>query len=283
MDSSEKLDADGDGLPDHDTKRNTYDAWNFSGTPTYIAVLWLASLKAAMVIADRVGEKSCSDRWGEILKRGKKSLEEKLWNGEYYNLWRNNETTDEALMTDQLDGEWFLRMMGVEGNFSDERVRGVLKFIFDSNFDPEQGLVNATCPEGKNTTIHTYKNCQAEAVWTGIGYAFAALALSVGLKDVADTEIKSIDNNQMRLGHFWDHWECGHHYTRPMSSWSILHAVSGLSVDCENKKLTLNPIDKNITFPLCLPDILAKVTFTDGKCDIECIRGTLDGWDASIK
>ena len=283
MESMEKLDTDGDGLPDHDTKRNTYDAWNFSGIPTYISVLWLSALKAASIIADRVGDKLYADKWNKTLEKGKKSLEEKLWNGKYYNLWRNGGTTDEALMTDQLDGEWFLRMMGVEGNFSDERVRSVLKLIFESNFDPEQGLINATCPEGKNTTIHTYKNCQAEAVWTGIGYAFAALALSVGLKDVADTEIKSIGNNQMRLGHFWDHWECGHHYTRPMSSWSILHAVSGLSVDYENKKLTLNPIDKNITFPLCLPDILAKVRFTDGKCDIECIRGTLDGWDVSVR
>ena len=283
MDSMEKLDTDGDGLPDHDTKRNTYDAWNFSGTPTYICVLWLAALKAATIIADRVGDKSFADKWSDILERGKKSLDEKLWNGEYYNLWRNESETDESLMTDQLDGEWFLRMMGVQGNIPDERVRDILNIIFAQNFDPEQGLVNATCPEGKKTTVHTYKNCQTSAVWTGIGYAFAALALSVGLRDIADTEIKSIDNNQMRLGHFWDHWECGHHYTRPMSSWSILHAVAGLSVDYENKKLAFNPIDKNMMFPLCLPDILAKVTFTDGKCDIECIKGNLDGWEIKVK
>ncbi|MBQ3889012.1 MAG: hypothetical protein II738_04605, partial [Clostridia bacterium] len=46
MDSIGALDSDGDGLPDRDTKRNTYDAWNFSGTPAYISVLWLAALKA---------------------------------------------------------------------------------------------------------------------------------------------------------------------------------------------------------------------------------------------
>ena len=95
-----------------------------------------------------------------------------------------------------------------------------------------------TVPENKKTTIHTYNNCQAIAVWTGIGYAFAALALSVGLREIADREIGSIDENQMRLGHFWDHWECGHHYTRPMSSWSTLIAASGMKVDYANKKLT---------------------------------------------
>ena len=283
MDSTETLDKDKDGLPDYDTKRNTYDAWNFLGTPAYIDVLWLAALKAAAIIAERVGDKERFDKWNGILERGKKSLEEKLWNGEYYNLWRNNEETDESLMTDQLDGEWFLRMTGLEGNIPDERVNSVLDLIFNANFDNEQGLVNATVPENKKTSIHTYKNCQTIAVWTGIGYAFAALALSVGLKDIADTEIRSIADNQMRLGHFWDHWECGHHYTRPMSSWTILNAISGMAVDCENKKLTFRPVDKNLTFPLCLPDILARVTFDHGEMSIDCISGDLSGWDISVQ
>ena len=282
MDSTETLDTDKDGLPDYNTKRNTYDAWNFSGTPAYIDVLWLAALKAATIIADKVGDRERFDKWNDTLEIGKKSLEEKLWNGEYYNLWRNNEEIDESLMTDQLDGEWFLRMMGLDGNIPDERVSAVLDLIFKANFDSEQGLVNATVPENRKTCIHTYKNCQTIAVWTGIGYAFAALALSVGLKEIADEEIRSIADNQMRLGHFWDHWECGHHYTRPMSSWTILNAVSGISVDYENKKITFNPIDDNITFPLCLPDILAKVTITDGRFDIEYISGNLSGWDISL-
>lgn len=44
---TEELDGDGDGLPDHGTEANTYDAWKFRGTPTYIAGLWLAALSAA--------------------------------------------------------------------------------------------------------------------------------------------------------------------------------------------------------------------------------------------
>ena len=283
MDCMEKLDTDNDGLPDYNTKRNTYDAWNFRGTPVYISVLWMAALKAATIIADKMGDKTRLEKWNNILETGKKSLEEKLWNGEYYNLWRNNDEIDESLMTDQLDGEWFLRMMGIAGNLPDERVNAVLDLIFKTNFDPEQGLVNATVPENRKTSVETYKNCQTIAVWTGIGYAFAALALSVGLNEVADEEINSIADNQMRLGHFWDHWECGHHYTRPMSSWTILNALMGLSVDYENKKISFNPVDKNMTLPLCLPDILAKVTFTDGECTVDCLRGDMSGWEISVK
>ncbi len=283
MDSTELLDSDGDGLPDYDTKRNTYDAWNFSGIPVYIAVLWLAALKAAIFIADRFEDKASADKWAEILNKGKIALEEKLWNGEYYNLWRKGDETDESLMTDQLDGEWFLRMTGLRGNIPDERVASVLDTIFRYNFDPEQGLLNATVPENRKTSVSTYKNCQTIAVWTGIGYAFAALALSVGQREIADTEISSINDNQLRFGHFWDHWECGHHYTRPMSAWSLMLAAAGLKVDYENKRLSMKPIDKNISIPLCLPDILARVTFTDGKCDIECISGSLEQWEITTE
>ena len=283
MDSIEKIDTDGDGLPDYDTKRNTYDAWNFSGASAYISILWLAALKAAAVIAEKAGDSTRYERWTKLLERGRKSLEEKLWNGEYYNLWVDAEQTDESLMTDQLDGEWFLRMTGIEGNLSDSRIRKVAEFIFHNNFDKEQGLVNATVPEGRKTTIHTYKNCQAGAVWTGIGYAFSALALSTGLGEASDTIVSSIHCNQLRLGHFWDHWECGHHYTRPMSSWSTLIAASGMKVDYENKKLSFSPINKNLTFPLILPDILAKVKFADGEISVECLSGSLSEWEIRIQ
>ncbi len=283
MNYIEKIDTDGDGLPDYGTKRNTYDAWNFSGVSAYISVLWLAALKAAAFIAERTGHNNYREKCNTLLEKGKKSLEEKLWNGEYYNLWVDGKETDESLMTAQLDGEWFLRMTGLDGNISDERVRGITELIFRRNFDKEQGLVNATVPEGRKTTIHTYKNCQAEAVWTGIGYAFSALALSVGDRESADAVVGSIHNNQLRLGSFWDHWECGHHYTRPMSSWSTLIAASGMSVDYENKRLKLSPVNKSITFPLVLPDILAKVKITDGEYSIECVKGDLSGWEITVR
>lgn len=283
MDFIAKIDTDGDGLPDYNTKRNTYDAWNFSGASAYISVLWLAALKAAAFIAERTGDKDSCEKWSALLRKGKKSLEEKLWNGEYYNLWVDGSETDESLMTDQLDGEWFLRMLGIGGNLPDERVREVVEFIFRHNFDDEQGLVNATVPENRKTTIYTYKNCQAAAVWTGIGYAFSALALSAGGREIADTVVASIHNNQLRLGHFWDHWECGHHYTRPMSSWSTLIAASGMAVDYENKTLKLSPVNKSCTLPLVLPDILARVKFTDGKCSIEPLKGDLSEWKITVE
>ena len=278
MDSIGALDADGDGLPDHDTTRNTYDAWNFSGTPVYISVLWLAALKAAALLADEMGDSTRAESWRGLLKKGLASLETRLWNGAYYDLWRCGEEKDETLMTDQLDGEWFLRAAGIGGNLPDGRVRDVLRVILANNFTPDGGLINASCPPGRRTTLFSYKNCQTEAVWTGVGYVTAALCLSVGLRDEAEALVAAIQENQSRFGALWDHWECGHHYTRPMSSWTTLHAALGLRVDAARRTIQVNPIAENITLPLCFPGGLGTVEVKNGAVSIRLTEGSLEGW-----
>lgn len=283
MDSIALLNSDGNGLPEHGTRLNTYDSWNFSGTPAYISILWLAALKAAATMAHKFGCHEREEQWSSLLEKGKASLERKLWNGEYYNLWADETNCDESLMSDQLDGEWFLRMIGLEGNLPDSRVRLVLQKIFDHNFDQEAGLINAACPEGRKTTLHTYRNCQAGAVWTGIGYLFSALAMSVGMQEIADTVVDVIYENQRRLGALWDHWECGHHYTRPMSSWTTMIAALGLKLDRENKIIHLSPVENDIIVPLCLPDVLAQVAFHSGACEIHTADGSLEGWDIRVE
>lgn len=277
MASTLRLDRDGDGLPDTDTCRNTYDAWNFAGTPAYIAVLWLAALKAAVGLAAVENDQENAKCWQAALEKGMEALEKKLWNGAYYDLWRTDDDYDGCLMTDQLDGEWFLRMAGLGGNLSDARVRRVLEVIWRHNFDPEDGLVNATCPVEKKTGVFTYHNCQAEACWTGIGYVFGALALRVGLAEMAEIEMETIGRNQARFGEYWSHWECGAWYTRPMSSWTTLTALLGMQLDNNRKTLSLSPA-ANGSMPLCFPGVLAEVTFTENTCVIKPVSGTLDGW-----
>ena len=278
MDAIGALDTDLDGLPDRETGRNTYDAWNFSGTSAYISVLWLAALKAAARIADEARDPERAAVWRGVLEKGLASLERRLWNGEYYDLWRNGEEKDETLMTDQLDGEWFLRVAGIGGNLPDERVRAVLRAVLEHNFDSDGGLVNASCPEGRRTTLPSHKNCQAEANWTGIAYLLASLCLRVGLTEEAKALVSTVQKNQARFGALWDHWECGHHYSRPMSSWTTLTAALGLEVDAGRKRLRLSPAFDNVTLPLCIPGALGAVEVKDGNVRLRLIEGSLEGW-----
>ena len=279
MDSIQLLDQNGDGLPDTDTGRNTYDAWHLSGTPCYIAILWLAALKAGVLLAERMGDEVHRAKWQSILELGKESLEKLLWNGEYYDLWRTDDATDGCLMSDQLDGEWFLRMIGLGGNLPDERIKAVTDLIWQRNYTPETGLLNASCPEDRTTSLYTYLNCQVEAQWTGIGYAFAALMQSVGKSAEALALTETIHRSQTSFGHYWDHWECGFRYSRPMSSWSTLHGLLGLAVDLPGKTLTLRPTvaytdTAPLTAPLCTPEGLGQVRFTPSGCVIECKEGS---------
>lgn len=283
MDSISALDTDGDGLPDSETKRNTYDAWNFAGTPVYISVLRLAALKAASRIAEETGDSVRAEEWKNLLAKGLDSLEKRLWNGEYYNLWMSDNNKDETLMTDQLDGEWFLRMAGIGGNLPEARVKSVMKYILGRNFDPDSGLINASCPEERATTLYSHKNCQAQAVWTGIGYVAAALCLSVGMLSEADAVITAIRDNQAAFGALWDHWECGHHYTRPMSSWTTLIAASGLKVDSARRTIRIKPVSDNITLPLCLPGVLGTLEIRNGSVNIRTVEGSLNGWKVLTK
>ena len=288
MDSIEALDTDGDGLPDEGTTRNTYDAWNFSGTPIYICDLWLSALKAAVKIADVLGEESRKAKWQGLLEKGLASLETRLWNGRYYNLWCRTEgdgstVVDGSLMTDQISGEWFLRAAGIGKNLSDDRVRELMGIIFAENFDPNFGLLNATCPEGRPVSLDTYENCQAGTIWTGIGYTIAALALSLGLEEISRTIMESTHENQLRCGRLWDHEECGPRYTRPLSSWTTLTAAGGLRVDAANKVIRLSPCRGELTVPFCTCDHLGTVTFSGGQCTITLTEGSLEGWEVEVE
>ena len=287
MDSIGELDKDGDGLPDTGTTRNTYDAWNFSGTPVYICILWLAALKAASAVADLLGDVDRAFQWRSVLEKGLDSLERRLWNGRYYDLWRRDENgtafVDGSLMTDQIDGEWFLRVSGIGGILPDEKVCEVLKSVYDGNFTREGGLINATCPEGKSVSLDTYRNCQAEAIWTGIGYTIAALALTVGKTEIADAIVSNTHESQLRLGALWSHQECGYRYTRPLSSWTTMTAASGIEIDSAKKTMSLSPCKNEIKVPVCTCDFIGTAVFHNGNCEITLSEGNLESWKVTLR
>jgi len=241
MDAMAFLDSDHDGLPDRETRRNTYDQWDLRGVPSYLSSLWLGALRFAIRAAKAMGDTTHESAWSSWLGKASESFDKKLWNGEYFSLWVDGGERDECCMTDQLSGIWFSHLAGLDSAISPERVRAALKAVVKYNYNAEQGLVNATYPPGRAAYEPTFGNVQATGNWTGIEYANAAMLIDFGMVSEGLAIIRAVDNRYLRAGRCWNHIECGDHYYRAMSSWATLLALTGFKVDAPAETLSILP------------------------------------------
>lgn len=277
MELTEGLDSDGDGLPDRDAEHNTYDAWCFSGASAYVSVLWLAALEAAAVLAELCGHPKQAAHWRQTAGQSAHALEEKLWNGEYYDLWVDGSARDECCMTDQLDGALFARLTGLGNILPDGRVRQTLDSVWRYNRSEENGLVNASCPSGKRCTLHTFRNCQGLANWSGIEYLTAAFYIMTGRYDRGLALVQGVFERHERLGQLWDHAECGDYYYRPLSSWVLLQALSGVSYQGAGDRLLLGPaaVDGDFHGLWASPAGYGQVSGRPGGRLLTCLQGEI--------
>ena len=277
MANTAALDTDGDGLPDRDTRRNTYDGWNFFGTPSYIASLWLGALLAAVRMAEDLGARKQAAAWKAILRKGTANFERKLWNGEYYSLWVDGKVRDECCMSDQIDGEWFTGLVGLGHALPEERIASALRAIVRYNYSREAGLVNASYPPGRKPRLSTYRNFQQTAPWTGIEYAIASMLFDCGMAAEGRRVVRNIHERYLRAGRFWNHVECGDHYCRAMSSWAVLLGVTGFKADVPRERVSFAPAVAQSRFraPWVSSSGWGSFTLTADAFDLECRGGKI--------
>ncbi len=275
MASTEKLDGDGDGLPDHDTRANTYDAWRFRGIPSYIAGLWLAALTAAVNLAEEMREEKLADHWREILAKGKESFK-KLWNGEYFSLWVDGEERDECLMSGQLDAAWYCKVMGIPGYVEDEYISKVLNQVWKHNYTEESGLINASYPEGKKPTLYTYGNVQVESNWSGIELALSGMYLEMGEFERARAIAANVDRRYVQAGRIFNHEECGGHYYRPLAAWTLMLSLSGFRYEREKAAVTIAPKQETLTAPWFTPYGYGVLKVTKDRVELSVLDGNIE-------
>ena len=272
-----QLDTDGDGLPDKDTRLNTYDNWDFFGTPAYIASLWLAALKAGVRLAEDAGDSATAAQWRDLHGRGAATFDTKLWNGEYYSLWVDGARRDECCMSDQLSGEWYTQLMGLGQSLPRERVVAALRAVVRHNFTPEQGLINASYPAGAAVRFPTFENPQASGNWTGIEYAFASMLMEFGLVEDGVRLVRAVQDRYARAGRVWNHVECGDHYYRAMCSWTTLLAATGFKLDVPRRELTVAPVivGREITAPFVSATAWGEFTQGGRRFELRCRSGAM--------
>ena len=160
---------------------------------------------------------------------------------------------------DQLLGQWWATMLDLGYLLPKDRVGTALDSIMKYNWrwdfgqvpqqrafagDGDMGLLICTWPKGgRPATSILY----ADEDWTGIDYEVAGLLIQEGKIKEAYEIIKSVGDryNGVRrppiMRSPWNEIECGDHYARAMSSWSMLLAAQGMTYSGPDGAIGFDP------------------------------------------
>jgi non-lysosomal glucosylceramidase len=287
-----KWDADRDGVMEGQ-QHNTYDI-EFYGPNSMMGTLYLGALRAAARMARHLGDTKCAQQYEALAEQGGKRLDQALWNGEYY-VQKVNEQEPlakryqygEGCLSDQLLGQWFAEVVNLGKLIPQEHIRATLRSIMKYNFqedfsdfpnvqrlyamNDEKGLLLCSWPHDKRPALpFPY----SDEVWTGIEYQVAAHLIYEGFvkEGLAITQAVR-DRYDGARRNPWDELECGHHYARAMSSWSLLTALSGYAYSAPHKELRFRPRINQANFRALYTTGSAwgsySQTLTKGKLDAE--------------
>jgi hypothetical protein len=78
-------------------------------------------------------------------------------------------------------------------------------------------------------------------VWSGYEYSTSSLMLYLGIKHGEDCFADTRSRYDGERRNPWDEAECGHHYVRPMSSWSGVLALSGFRYHGGERRVSVFP------------------------------------------
>lgn len=228
---------------------NTYDI-HLYGPNTFIGSQYLAALLAC----EKMFEESDPDVSKECRKRfesGSRLYDETCWNGEYYRQIVEFDKYEyqygDGCIADQLLGQWWAHICDLGYVLPKNHIRKALETIFRRNFcrdfrgieqtprqyalPHERGLLNATYEPGKRPKAPLM---YSDEVWSGVEYALASLMIYEGMVSEGMQIVKATrDRYSGTLRNPFNEIECGDHYVRSMSIYSLLLAVTGVQYSLE--------------------------------------------------
>jgi len=254
-----------------DDQWNTYDE-ALHGVTAFISGYYLAALRAGEEWARRMGDVATAERFHAIFENGQKKLIQLCWNGEYFQqhlpdyMARGGEVGP-GCMSDQLIGQWWAHQLGLGYILPKEKVVSALHAIFKYNWKSDltnwkqmprqfagakdKGLIVCTWPKGgRPERVLLY----SDEIWTGIEYQVAGHMIYEGMTTEAFAIVKGARERYDGVPrppiprNPWCEIECGGHYARAMSSWSLLLALSGYEYDGPREILRFNPRQEQGSF-----------------------------------
>jgi non-lysosomal glucosylceramidase len=231
-----RFDRDGDGLVENDGfPDQTYDAWSVEGPSAYTGCLWLASLQATAVMAEKLKKHRKAAYYQRFLEKASAAYERRLWNGTYYDYDSSTSRQHNSIMADALAGQWYTQMSGLPAVVPGEHTRSMLAKIYEKNVKGIRGgsigAMNGVRPDGSIDRT----SLQSQEVWSGSTYALAALMIQNGMVEEAFQTAWGVYHMTYEKMGYWfqtpEAWnEKGNYrsiaYMRPLAIWGMLHALS---------------------------------------------------------
>ncbi|MCX8038083.1 MAG: non-lysosomal glucosylceramidase [Candidatus Sumerlaeia bacterium] len=248
-----------------DEQWHTYDVAAF-GPNSFLGSYYLAALRAGEEMALRAGDAQTAERYRKIFEAGRANLVKLTWNGEYFqqnypDYMTKGRQWGPGCLADQVIGQWWAHQLGLGYVLPKEYVRRALESVFKYNWmsdltdwqhtqrwfadGNDKGLLCCTWPKGGRPPQQIL---YSDEVWTGVEYQVAAHMIYEGMLEEAFCIVKGArerydgraktryDRNP------WDEKECGGHYVRAMSSWSLLLALAGFLYDGPRAQMTFAPV-----------------------------------------
>ncbi len=251
-------DTEGDGVI-RGEQPNTYDI-SIHGANTFIGSLYLAALRSAEEMARLQGDYDLAQRYRDRFEMGSNKYDELCWNGEYFiQVVDLEQHTEQEFGTgchmDQLLGQWWAHALNLGYILPREHVQAAVQNIFEFNRresfrradqkpriymdERDRGTYICTWPHGGRPEVPTQ---YSDEVWSGLEYPVAGLLLFEDNVERALTMLSDVrDRHDGSRRSPWNEVECGDHYVRPMSSWTLLEAAAGYQYDATQGRMTFAP------------------------------------------
>ena len=267
-------DGDRDGVMEG-CQHNTMDVEYYGPNPQ-MGVWYLGALRAAEEMARYLGENDFAATCRDLFKRGRKWIDENLFNGEYYEhqirppkdksevapsllvgMGAKDPTKPDyqlgaGCLVDQLVGQYMAHVCDLGYLLKpanvDKTLRSIMKYNLREGLyghfncmrsfalGDESVLLMASYPKDRPGNPFPYFT----EVMTGFEYAAAVGMLYENQGDKGLRCIRNIRNRyDGRKRNPFDEAECGHHYARAMASWAAVPALTGFSYSGVEKCMTL--------------------------------------------
>lgn len=247
----QRTDKNKDFLPDDHGADCTFDGWPMNGTTSYVSSIWLAGLAAGICMAQILGDRDIEANYTLWLDKGRQNFEKELWNGHYYQMARDigTGTQNTGILLAGTVGQWFADLCDLGEILPREHVLKHNEAVFHycrqhtrpgmPYVNPHDGIayINGFWPYGGTPEGEG----QWSGPWTGMEYMFASSLAYLDQTDLAVTVTTDVYDRYVHRRAPWNHIECGDHYFRALSVWTVLLGLQGFRWNAVRRSLGFSP------------------------------------------